>query len=122
MRKAAAVQCGLELTPHDFRSLCGYLVLREDRGAHGKVQRILGHKSLQTTLAHYSGLEAALTVADYGTLIESLRDRSPGRSPRSTRPRAGSQAKSRPKPHTTPSEADDKGADVPLGRLTEDVS
>ncbi len=68
----------------------------KDRGAHGKVQRILGHKNLQTTLAHYSGLEAALAVADYGSLIEDLRA---GNSTRSTRP-----SRSRPKARAIPAE------------------
>ncbi len=73
IRKAATTQCGLMLTPHDFRSLTGYLTLRDDRGAHGKVQRILGHKSLATTMAHYSGLEASMAIADCGDLIGTLR-------------------------------------------------
>lgn len=125
VRKAAAVECGLELTPHDFRALCGYLVLREDRGAHGKVQRILGHKNLQTTLAHYSGLEAALAVADYGTLIEGLRDGSPARSARPTsprRPRAGSPASPGSTPRTAGSAPDRKSTDALPESLTEEVS
>lgn len=73
IRKAAATQCGLILTPHDFRSLAGYLTLREDRGAHGKVQRTLGHKSLATTMLHYSGLEASMAIADYSDLMGKLR-------------------------------------------------
>ncbi|MEO3476020.1 hypothetical protein AAFN86_29565 [Roseomonas sp. CAU 1739] len=73
IRKAAATHCGLILNPHVFRSLTGYLTLRDDRGAHGKVQRILGHKSLATTMAHYSGLEASMAIADYGDLMGTLR-------------------------------------------------
>jgi integrase len=122
VREAAAEHCGLELTPHDYRSLCGYLVLRQDRGAHGKVQRILCHKNPQTTLAHYSGLETALAVADYGALIQDLRDRAPGRHLRSARSVNGSRAKPRAKPRATPSEADGKGAGAPIERLPEDVS
>ncbi|WP_198376346.1 site-specific integrase [Neoroseomonas rubea] len=125
VRKAAAVECGLELTPHDFRALCGYLLLREDRGAHGLVQRILGHKNLQTTLAHYSGLEAALAVTDYGTLIEGLRDGSPVRSARPTRPRkprAGAPASPGSKPQTAVATPDRKSTDALLESLTEEVS
>lgn len=119
VRKAAAVECGLELTPHDYRSLCGYLVLRQDRGAHGKVQRILGHKNLQTTLAHYSGLEAALAVADYGALIEGLRDGGAGRSARPSRPSGRSRALPRPKNHTLVAAAEPETVEDSIECLTE---
>lgn len=94
IRKAAATQCGLVLTPHVFRSLTGYLTLRDDRGAHGKVQRILGHKSLATTMAHYSGLEASMAVADYGDLMGNLRADAMARGTYRKKPRA--------KPNRTP--------------------
>lgn len=93
IRKAATTQCGLILTPHDFRSLTGYLTLRDDRGAHGKVQRILGHKSLATTMAHYSGLEASMAIADYGDLMGNLRADAMARGAYRKKPRAkGAQA------------------------------
>jgi integrase len=88
IRKAATTQCGLMLTPHDFRSLTGYLTLRDDRGAHGKVQRILGHKSLATTMAHYSGLEASMAIADYGDLMGTLRADAMARGAYRKKPRA----------------------------------
>lgn len=88
IRRAAATQCGLILTPHDFRSLTGYLTLRDDRSAHGKVQRILGHKSLATTMAHCSSLEASMAIADYGDLMGSLRADAMARGAYRKKPRA----------------------------------
>jgi integrase len=88
IRKAVATECGLVLTPHVFRSLTGYLTLRDDRGAHGKVQRILGHKSLATTMMHYSGLEASMAIADYGNLMGNLRADATARGMRRKKPRA----------------------------------
>ncbi len=90
IRKAAATQCGLVLTPHVFRSLTGYLTLRDDRGAHGKVQRILGHKSLATTMAHYSGLEASMTIGDFGDLMGKLRAGAVARGAYRKKPRSTS--------------------------------
>lgn len=122
IRDAAADHCGLELTPHDFRSLCGDLVLRKDRGAHGKVQRILGHKNLQTTLAHYSGLEAALAVADYGALVEDLRAGSPTRSTRPSRSRPKAQAIPGGKTRKTSAACEKNRADAGPDGLTGDWS
>jgi integrase len=46
MNKSLAVQCGLRFNPHLFRHLAAWITLRNNPGAHGQVQRILGHKSL----------------------------------------------------------------------------
>jgi integrase len=73
LRKAIAIRCGVILTPHCFRALAGWMVLKNDPHAHGVVQRILGHKQLSTTMAYYTGLEQSQAVESYDALL--LRER-----------------------------------------------
>lgn len=48
---------GFIVNPHLLRHLTAYLYLRKHPGAYVTVQRMLGHKNLQTTLDFYTGME-----------------------------------------------------------------
>lgn len=62
-------RCGLAFNPHLFRHALARIVLRHNPGAHGVVQRALGHKSLATTMKYYAGLEAGPALQLYDTLL-----------------------------------------------------
>ncbi len=48
---------GVRVHPHLLRHFAAWLYLKHNPGAYEAVRRILGHKSLTTTLAAYTGLE-----------------------------------------------------------------
>ena len=73
MNRSLAVHCGLRFNPHLFRHFAAWITLRNNPGAHGQVQRILGHKSLSSTMAFYSGLETPAALEHYDTLIAQER-------------------------------------------------
>jgi hypothetical protein len=61
------------------------ITLRQNPNAHGQVQRILGHKSLHSTMAFYSGLEASAALQHYDKLVETLRQAATARPSRRCR-------------------------------------
>ena len=66
-------RCGLDFTPHTFRHAAGKIVLDLNPGAHGQVQRLLGHKRLSTTMQFYTGTERKAALAHYDAQIMQLR-------------------------------------------------
>ena len=96
MQKALATRCGLLFNPHLFRHMAAWLTLRQNPGAHGQVQRILGHKSLSSTMAFYSGLEGPAALQHYDRLVSDLRDAALGT--RTTQAPVGSGRMSAPRP------------------------
>jgi len=92
IRKAIQIRCGVILTPHCFRALTGWLVLKENPDAHGLVQRLLGHSDFGTTMDYYTGLEQARAVEAYGELLERHRADAAAQAPRPRRRRGGSRA------------------------------
>jgi integrase len=73
MKKALAIHTGVQFNPHLYRHFAAWITLRDNPGAHGQVQRILGHKSLYATMAFYSGLETPAALDHYDALIERER-------------------------------------------------
>jgi integrase len=70
----AVRQCtGIELHPHLFRHIAGKLLLDEHPGDQGTVQRLLGHKSLRTTMATYTGAETKAAIRRYDEVVLGLR-------------------------------------------------
>ena len=55
-------EVGVRLTAHQFRHLIGYLYLKAYPGGHEVVRRLLGHKSIETTIRFYAGMEIAEAV------------------------------------------------------------
>ena len=71
-------RCGLDFTPHTFRHAAGKIVLDQNPGAHGQVQRLLGHKRLATTMNFYTGTERKAALAHYDAQIMQLRGEANG--------------------------------------------
>jgi integrase len=64
---------GIELRPHLFRHIAGKLLLDEHPGDQGTVQRMLGHKSMKTTMAIYTGAETRAAIRRYDEVVLGLR-------------------------------------------------
>jgi integrase len=64
---------GIELHPHLFRHIAGKLLLDEHPGDQGTVQRMLGHKSIRTTMATYTGAETRAAIRRYDEVVLGLR-------------------------------------------------
>jgi hypothetical protein len=66
---------GLEVNPHLFRHLAAKLFLDANPGSYEVVRRVLGHKSMKTTLSFYTGLEHAAAARHFDANILRLRRR-----------------------------------------------
>lgn len=66
-------ETGLEVNPHLFRHLAGYLFLEAHPGHYEPVRQLLGHKDIQTTIDFYCGLETADTLRRYDRILDALR-------------------------------------------------
>lgn len=77
LQKTISKECGLEWSPHLFRHLCAFVILRHNPQAHGVVQRVLGHKQLSSTMSFYSGLETDAALTHYDALIAQRTQSSP---------------------------------------------
>lgn len=86
---ADLVECevGVRLTSHQFRHLAGFLYLKENPGGHEVVRRLLGHKSIETTIRFYVGMEVQDAVRHYDDHIAKRRSELLGRG---RGPRGGS--------------------------------
>jgi len=83
--RAIADRCGLVFTPHLFRHFSALLILQDNPGAHGQVQRVLGHTTVKTALTYYTGLETGAAFLHYDQQVLRLREEA-GNLP--TRPRS----------------------------------
>jgi len=61
-------ELGIRVTPHQFRHLAAALILEKDPANYEFVRRILGHKSLQTTINFYVGLETVEAVRKFSAM------------------------------------------------------
>jgi integrase len=65
---------GVTITPHQFRHLAAYLLLRQKPGFYEVVRKLLGHKSLATTYSHYAGAENTAAIELYDDVILGLKE------------------------------------------------
>jgi hypothetical protein len=65
-------QTGIYMNVHLFRHLAGYIFLRAHPGEYEPVRQLLGHKSIKTTIAFYTGLEEANTFVRYDAVLDRL--------------------------------------------------
>jgi hypothetical protein len=73
MKKAIFDHTGLQMTPHQFRHAAAKLLLDAKPGHYEVVRKLLGHKSLTTTYAHYAGAETDAAIELYDDIILRLR-------------------------------------------------
>lgn len=60
---------GIEMNVHLFRHLGAFLFLKAHKGEYETVRRLLGHRSIKTTIHFYVGLETAAAVQRYDDII-----------------------------------------------------
>jgi integrase len=65
-------ELGLELTPHQFRHAAAYIMLKADPGNFELVRRVLGHRSIATTMNFYIGLETIEATRLFGEMVTDL--------------------------------------------------
>jgi integrase len=66
-------QTGLVVHPHLFRHLAAKLYLDANPGDYETVRRVLSHKSIETTIRFYTGLETPAAVRHFDKTILNLR-------------------------------------------------
>jgi hypothetical protein len=87
----------MAIAPHQFRHAAAKLLLDARPGHYEVVRKLLGHKSVTTTYAHYAGAETDAAVELYADIILQLRRPAAIRSaPETCNSRARSQ-KSKPR-------------------------
>ena len=65
---------GLRITVHQFRHAAGALILKHRRGEYELVRRILGHKSIQTTIKFYLELETTQASEIFTDIVRNRMD------------------------------------------------
>jgi integrase len=60
---------GLRMTVHQFRHAAGALVLQQHPGNYELVRLLLGHRSVQTTINAYIGLENMQASEIYSEIV-----------------------------------------------------
>ena len=66
-------ELGLHVNPHLFRHIAAHLFLGRNPGHYEDVRRILNHKSIQTTIDSYAGLEAVTSLKRYDDVVLDLK-------------------------------------------------
>jgi integrase len=78
--KAIRKHCGVDVHPHLFRHFAAALVLKKYPEAYPLASRLLGHKSIQTTMDFYTAFEGS-SAAElfYEKIVAPRRSGKPGR-------------------------------------------
>lgn len=66
---------GVRIHPHLYRHMIGWIWLREDLNMLPTVQRLLGHKSLQTTISYYASIDDTLAMQKWQEFMNAKRER-----------------------------------------------
>jgi integrase len=70
---------GLTMNPHLFRHVMAKIYLDANPGGYEVVRRVLGHRSIDTTTAYYTGLETAAAVRHFDEAVLKARKPKSGR-------------------------------------------
>jgi integrase len=73
IRRCVGLRCGIELNPHIFRHLAAKIYLDAFPGSYGIVRMLLGHKSIDTTIRTYCGMEFAHAFRQYDDYVNRMR-------------------------------------------------
>ena len=65
---------GLHVHPQLFRHLAAHIFLGRHPGHYEEVRRMLNHRSIQTTIDSYAGLEATTALMRYGDIVLDLKE------------------------------------------------
>jgi integrase len=73
IEKAVWNNLGIHVHPHLFRHIAALIFLSKYPGHYEEVRRLLGHKSIETTIRFYAGLETTAAVNRFNEIIDSYR-------------------------------------------------
>jgi len=73
IEKAIWDHLGIHVHPHLFRHIAALIFLSKYPGHYEEVRRLLGHKSIETTIRFYAGLETTTAVNRFNEIIDSYR-------------------------------------------------
>jgi integrase len=76
IKRTICQETGIDLNLHAFRHLAALLFLKEHPGEYETTRLILGHKSIDTTVRAYCGLEQSDALRRYDALIDRYRENS----------------------------------------------
>ena len=62
---------GSRINPHLYRHLVGWIWLKKSTDNLPKVQQLLGHKSLQTTIDYYAELDPSLVFDEWNEYLNN---------------------------------------------------
>lgn len=65
---------GHQINPHLYRHIAAKLYLDKNPGQYATVSRLLGHRTLATTMQAYTGAETVSASRHYQNLVHGLRD------------------------------------------------
>ena len=68
---------GIRMNPHLYRHFLGWLWLKEDPDRLPDVQRLLGHMSLETTLAFYAEIDETFALERWQAYLADKKSRQP---------------------------------------------
>ena len=66
---------GIRIHPHLYRHILGWVWLKEDPNALPAVQKLLGHKRLETTMTFYAELDETLALQRWARIVEEKKER-----------------------------------------------
>lgn len=72
-QKVIRDRLGLEIYPHAMRHFAAYLFLKANPGQYEVVRRILGHRSVETTIKFYCGLETDAAAQAFDEVVTKER-------------------------------------------------
>ena len=72
--KAVLRHAGIEINPHLYRHIAAFFYLQGHPGDYETVRRLLGHRSIETTIAFYADFESYSAVRHYNEHILRQRD------------------------------------------------
>ena len=74
IRRTLLEEIGIDMNAHLFRHFGAMLYLRANPGGYEVVRQVLGHRSINTTVMAYTGMEGAATVKHFDETILKLRE------------------------------------------------
>ena len=64
---------GIRINPHLYRHIAGYFYLSHHPGDYETLRRLLGHKSVETTMTFYAEFDGLFARRKYANLLEDMR-------------------------------------------------
>jgi len=99
IRTALRKRAGIDLTPHQFRHLAARILLDAEPGNFETVRQALGHASLNTTTAAYTGIDTMRAARHYHRIIEQTLESATPKTgkPKGSKPKGSHRPQPRPK-------------------------